>query len=410
MRSRSTDSRNSCSVDLRAVISTNVSTTPSIRLSEVRYGVRRIAYQRRARVTTSRSTGLKSLSTAAMSLLRSEPSRLLETSESGRPRSEGIRLNRLRIVGVKSLIRVSASTKSVPISVEFTRLRMSLVVCDCSSILIFSSWFTVVSSSLTDWSSSLLVSSSSAEDRSSSLLACSSSFEDLSSSVCASVLFHGGLELLLESSQLLLEMDRRVAEPSDRFHRLRYGPRGGSALLEQNEKEAARRITGSQYRFHRNRHGFRCVRHTERQPMCLHGLPALRGLVQRRSHFEPQLRPDRLATGCAMALRRRIAGICRRAATNAGSRAPRPRSVTADRTAPGAPGADRRTTDRSIRGISGRRVLSLRRKRAGGRLISSGSGTTTRDTRRLSKSRASLSTATNRSPAAPIDSDDPRNR
>ena len=108
MRSRSTDSRNSCSVDLRAVMSTNVSTTPSIRLSEVRYGVRRIAYQRPSRVTTSRSTGLKSLSTAAMSLLRSEPSRLLETSESGRPRSEGIRLNRFRIVGVNSLIRVSA--------------------------------------------------------------------------------------------------------------------------------------------------------------------------------------------------------------------------------------------------------------------------------------------------------------
>ena len=121
-----------------------------------------------------------------MSSVRSALSRLLAISESGRPRSDGIRLNTLRTLGVNNLIRKSRSMKSVPISVELTRFRMSLCDCACSSILIFSSWLTVVSSSLMDCSSSLLVSSSSADDRSSSLMACSSSLDAFSSSVCAS--------------------------------------------------------------------------------------------------------------------------------------------------------------------------------------------------------------------------------
>ena len=107
-------------------------------------------------------------------------------SERGRPRSDGMRLNSSRARGVNSLIFESRSRNSVPISVELTRLRMSLFDWACSSILTFSSWLTVVSSSLIDCSSSLLVSSSSADDRSSSLIACSSSFEALSSSVWAS--------------------------------------------------------------------------------------------------------------------------------------------------------------------------------------------------------------------------------
>ncbi len=74
----------------------------------------------------------------------------------------------------------------VPISVELIRFWKSLLASRSSSILTLSSWFTVVSSSLTDCSSSLLVSSSSAAERSSSLLACSSSFDALASSTCVS--------------------------------------------------------------------------------------------------------------------------------------------------------------------------------------------------------------------------------
>ena len=91
-----------------------------------------------------------------------------------------------RTRGVESFTRSSRSRKIVPISVELIRFWKLLFVTASSSILIFSSWLTVVSSSLTDCSSSLLVSSSSAADRSSSLVACSSSFDAFASSTWVS--------------------------------------------------------------------------------------------------------------------------------------------------------------------------------------------------------------------------------
>ena len=105
---------------------------------------------------------------------------------SGRPVSVGSRLKMSCARDVKSFTRSVRSRKIVAMSAELMKFWRSLLDSASSSILIFSSWLTVVSSSLTDWSSSLLVSSSSAAERSSSLIACSSSLPAFDSSACVS--------------------------------------------------------------------------------------------------------------------------------------------------------------------------------------------------------------------------------
>ena len=96
-------------------------------------------------------------------------------------------------------------------SVELIRFWKSLLACACSSILTFSSWLTVRSSSLTDCSSSLLVSSSSAAERSSSLIACSSSLDAFNSSACVSCCSIVARSCVLHAGEFVLQLARRIA-------------------------------------------------------------------------------------------------------------------------------------------------------------------------------------------------------
>ena len=77
---------------LRSVISTKVSTTPSMRSSAVRYGRARINCHRPSRVCSSRSTRSSRSSTCSTSRSRSTSTSTLLMSDNGRPWSAGIRL------------------------------------------------------------------------------------------------------------------------------------------------------------------------------------------------------------------------------------------------------------------------------------------------------------------------------
>ena len=148
----------------------------------------------------------------------------------------------------EQLERPARSRKTVPMSVELIRFWMSLVDCACSSILTFSSWLTVRSSSLTDCSSSLLVSSSSVAERSSSLIACSSSFDAFSSSAWVSYCSMVAAQLRLAAVPASSSSCRAGSRGRDRDRRRRVGRRSGSGFLEQHEEEAARRVVLAQHR------------------------------------------------------------------------------------------------------------------------------------------------------------------
>eukprot|EP01136_Pigoraptor_vietnamica_P032383 Opistho-1_new@94181 len=177
-----------CAAAWRSVTSTNVTTTPSTRLSAVRYGVARRWKCRPSAPATARSVVARRSSTARQSASRAGSSNLRARAEIGRPMSPGIRSIRSRAAGVNRRMRKLVSRNRTAMSVLASRLVRSLLAAWCSSILPRSWALTVVNSSLSDCISSLLVSNSSFALWSSSLTLVTSSLDAFSSSldVCSS--------------------------------------------------------------------------------------------------------------------------------------------------------------------------------------------------------------------------------
>ena len=178
MRYRASLARRSASASRRRVMSTNVTTTPSIRLSVVRYGSTRRTYHRPLSLLASRSIGTSLSSTLRASASRSGSANFARRSWTGRPTSDGIRSNRSVTVGVYRRMRNWRSRKRTAMSVLASRLARSLLVPSSSSDLAWSWVLTVTSSSFRLCSSSLPVSSS-------SLALCNSSLKEATSWLAA---------------------------------------------------------------------------------------------------------------------------------------------------------------------------------------------------------------------------------
>ena len=161
--------------------------TPPIVFVTVRYGSARIRYHVPSGLRISRDREMSDCNTSRASSMRGGPSSFEAMSESGRPRSDAIRLATARAAGVKRLMFRSASRKIVAVSVLLSRFCRSLWASARSSTFALSSVLTVASSSLSDCISSRPVSSSSLPLWSSSLALWSSSLADVSSSLYACV-------------------------------------------------------------------------------------------------------------------------------------------------------------------------------------------------------------------------------
>ena len=216
-------------------------------------------------------------------------------SESGRPRSAGIRLKTSRARGVNSLMRAERSRKMVPISVELIRFWMSSLAWICSSILIFSSWLTVVQL-LVDRLQLLLARLELLGRRAELLVHRLELFvRGLQLLGLGFVLLDGRAQLRLDAPDLLFELAGGIVAPDPRrrhWLRLTARPAASPRTITRKNPRAGSpsRSTGRTSRLSDDRP----VVHSDAQTPGLDVGPLLRGLVQRRPQLEPQLRTDRL--------------------------------------------------------------------------------------------------------------------
>jgi hypothetical protein len=122
------------STSLSSVTSLYVTTTPSMRLSEVRYGRTARTYHALF-IAISFFTGASCSSTAWASAMRSGPRFSFYISMIGLSMSPGRSFISFDIAGVKRLILNSWSRNTVGISVLARKLCRSLFVTSCSSTL-----------------------------------------------------------------------------------------------------------------------------------------------------------------------------------------------------------------------------------------------------------------------------------